>query len=134
MARTRSFRPQRRPSAGIKGTSQAGIKGPSQAGSKGTGQDVESIVREAAQARAQRLQGYRARSLDMYGWICGRCAREFEADTLHLLTVHHRDGDHSYNPPDGSNWENLCVDCHEAEHTVEQLADYLSGPDRRTKR
>ncbi len=118
MTRTRSFRPQRRPSAGSKGASP----------------DLEAIVREAAQSRARRQQGYRARSLEMHGWICGRCAREFEADNLQLLTVHHRDGNHRYNPPDGSNWENLCVDCHEAEHTVEQLADYLSGPDRGDKR
>lgn len=114
MTRARSFRPQR----------------PRPPGGRGAGPDAEALVREAVQARATRLQGYRARALELYGWICGRCAREFEASDLHLLTVHHRDGNHSYNPPDGSNWENLCVDCHEAEHTVEQLADYLSGRDR----
>ncbi len=84
-------------------------------------------VREALDAVAARRRGYRERSLAMYGWICARCAREFDAATLHLLTVHHRDGNHDYNPADGSNWENLCVDCHEAEHSKEILADYLSG-------
>ncbi|MEK7803683.1 MAG: HNH endonuclease, partial [Deltaproteobacteria bacterium] len=27
----------------------------------------------------------------------------------------------------GSNWENLCVYCHEDEHSRGLLADYLSG-------
>jgi hypothetical protein len=110
---TRSFRPQRRRSAGAPAAA-----------------DVDALVRAATQARAGRQQGYRARSLELYGWICARCAREFEADTLHLLTVHHKDGNHDHNPPDGSNWENLCVYCHEAEHTVGELGDYLTGRDR----
>jgi len=29
------------------------------------------------------------------------------------LTVHHRDHNHDNNPPDGSNWELLCVYCHD---------------------
>jgi hypothetical protein len=36
---------------------------------------------------------------------------------LHELTVHHRNHDHDYNPPDGSNWELLCVYCHDNEHS-----------------
>jgi HNH endonuclease len=87
-------------------------------------------VREAQTARLARLQGYRERSLALHGWICARCAREFEAADLHLLTVHHKDGNHDNNPPDGGNWENLCVYCHEAEHTVGALGDYLTGRDR----
>jgi hypothetical protein len=35
---------------------------------------------------------------------------------LHELTVHHKDHNHDNNPPDGSNWENLCNFCHEDEH------------------
>ena len=112
---TRSFRPQRR-----RATTPTAAR-PS----------VEELVREANTARAARAQGYRERSLAMHGWICARCAREFEADTLHLLTVHHKDGNHDNNPPDGSNWENLCVYCHEAEHTTHTLGDYLTGRDRR---
>ena len=54
-------------------------------------------------------------------------AREFDAANLHLLTVHHKDGNHHNNPPDGSNWENLCVDCHEDEHSRDLLGDYLTG-------
>lgn len=89
--------------------------------------DVESLVRQAKEAARARSVGYRERSLALHGWICARCAREFDATNLHLLTVHHRDGNHDNNPPDGSNWENLCAYCHEAEHSREILADYMSG-------
>jgi len=30
--------------------------------------------------------------------------------------VHHKDHNHSNNPPDGSNWELLCIYCHDNEH------------------
>jgi hypothetical protein len=106
---TRSFRPSRRRSR--------------------TTQDLDAVVRDAAQAARARTQGYRERSLALHGWICARCAREFDRTTLHLLTVHHKDGNHERNPPDGSNWENLCVDCHEAEHSAGLLGDYLTGKD-----
>lgn len=106
---TRSFRPSaRRRTAAPKG-------------------DVGSLIREARAAAHRREDGYRARSLQIHGWICARCAREFEISNLHLLTVHHRDGNHDYNPPDGSNWENLCVDCHEAEHSRNLLADHVAA-------
>ncbi len=75
----------------------------------------------------ERRRGYRERSLELHGWICARCAREFEVSTLYDLTVHHRDGNPRNNPADGSNWENLCADCHDAEHSKEQLADYLDA-------
>ena len=106
---TRSFRPSRHRRAGAA--------------------DAGAVVREARAQAAARAQGYRERSLALHGWICSKCAREFEASNLHLLTVHHRDGNHHNNPPDGSNWENLCVYCHEDEHSRDILADYLSGRD-----
>jgi hypothetical protein len=87
------------------------------------------IVREARTAAAAQQQSYRARSLALHGWICAKCAREFDATDLHLLTVHHKDGNHNNNPPDGSNWENLCVYCHEDEHSRDQFADFLAGKD-----
>jgi hypothetical protein len=59
---------------------------------------------------------YRERALKILPWICARCAREFDGKRLRELTVHHRDGDHHNNPPDGSNWELLCIYCHENEH------------------
>jgi|SRR5688572_1421754 predicted HNH restriction endonuclease len=104
---TRSFRPSRRPGK--------------------PASDPDAVYREALAEARKRRQGYRERSLALHGWICARCAREFERVTLHLLTVHHKDGNHEHNPPDGSNWENLCVDCHEAEHSRGLLGDYLTG-------
>ena len=59
---------------------------------------------------------YRERALKILPWICTRCAREFPASRLRELTVHHKDGDHHNNPKDGSNWELLCIYCHENEH------------------
>lgn len=93
--------------------------------------DVDAVVREARTAALARGQGYRQRSLALHGWICAKCAREFEAETLHLLTVHHKDGNHDNNPSDGSNWENLCVYCHDDEHSRGLLGDYLTGRDRK---
>ncbi len=75
------------------------------------------IVAEARRARKTREDGYRARSLAMYPWVCGRCAREFTRANLQELTVHHRDHNHDNNPPDGSNWELLCIYCHDNEHS-----------------
>ncbi len=71
--------------------------------------------------------GYREQSLKLHGWICAKCGREFERENLQLLTVHHRDGNHHNNPKDGSNWENLCVYCHDDEHSRSILAEYLNG-------
>jgi len=61
-------------------------------------------------------RSYREQALKIYPWICGRCAREFTSANLRELTVHHRDHNHANNPPDGSNWELLCVYCHDNEH------------------
>ena len=82
------------------------------------GQDNRSrTVAEARQAREQREKSYRERALKMYPWVCGRCGREFSGKKLRELTVHHRDHNHDHNPPDGSNWELLCIYCHENEHS-----------------
>ena len=67
---------------------------------------------------------YREQSLRIHGLICAKCAREFEPRDRHLLTVHHKDGNHRNNPPDGSNWENLCAYCHDDEHSRGALGDY----------
>lgn len=76
----------------------------------------DRIVAEARRNREQREQGYREKALKMYPWICGRCRREFTRENLRELTVHHRNHDHDHNPPDGSNWELLCLYCHDNEH------------------
>jgi hypothetical protein len=90
-------------------------------------QDVDALIRDAKTAARVRNLGYREQSLRLHGWICAKCAREFDATTLYQLTVHHKDGNHHNNPPDGSNWENLWVDCHEDEHSRGLLGDYLTG-------
>ena len=77
---------------------------------------LDRIVAEARRAAEERDQGYRERALKIYAWICGRCAREFTRANLRELTVHHRDHNHDNNPPDGSNWELLCLYCHDNEH------------------
>ena len=77
---------------------------------------LDQVVADARRKRELRDRGYRERALGMYPWICGRCAREFNAANVHELTVHHRDHNHDHNPPDGSNWELLCLYCHDNEH------------------
>jgi 5-methylcytosine-specific restriction endonuclease McrA len=73
---------------------------------------------------------YRERSLKIHGLICAKCGREFDHTNRHLLTVHHKDGNPRNNPPDGSNWENLCVYCHDDEHSRELLGKYLTEGDK----
>ncbi|NIN00758.1 MAG: HNH nuclease family protein [candidate division Zixibacteria bacterium] len=85
---------------------------------------VDEIVRELK--GSSRTSDYRERSLEIHGLICAKCAREFDYKDRHLLTVHHKDGNPGNNPPDGSNWENLCVYCHDDEHSRGLLGDYLS--------
>jgi HNH endonuclease len=77
---------------------------------------LDRLVLAARQQREAREQDYRALALKLYPWVCGRCAREFTRENLRELTVHHRNHDHDFNPADGSNWELLCVYCHEQEH------------------
>jgi len=72
-------------------------------------------------------EDYRERALAIHGLVCARCGREFDHTNRHLLTVHHRDGNHNNNPPDGSNWENLCAYCHEDAHSREVLGEYFEG-------
>lgn len=77
---------------------------------------LDRIVADAARAKRERDHGYRERALGMYPWICGRCAREFTRANVQELTVHHRNHNHDDNPADGSNWELLCLYCHDNEH------------------
>ena len=84
--------------------------------SKNSADRLDQVVARAQAEREQRERGYRAQALKMYPWVCGRCAREFTRQNLSELTVHHRDHNHDNNPPDGSNWELLCIYCHDNEH------------------
>ncbi|UCG79467.1 MAG: HNH nuclease family protein [Nitrospirota bacterium] len=87
---------------------------------------VSDIVKDLKKANTP-LNDYRDRSIAIHGLICAKCGKEFDHKSRHLLTVHHKDGNHNNNPQDGSNWENLCVYCHEDEHSRERLGDYLRG-------
>ena len=77
---------------------------------------LDKLVASARASYESREDGYRQRSLKMYPWVCGRCMREFDQSNVKELTVHHRDHNHDNNPEDGSNWELLCVFCHDNEH------------------
>lgn len=94
-------------------------------------EELDELVRRMKAEKAVRPahDTYRERSLELHGCICAKCGREFDQHNLHLLTVHHRDGNHFNNPSDGSNWENLCVWCHDDEHSRSLLGDYLQGKD-----
>ena len=83
----------------------------------------DQLVAEARRNREQREQTYREQALKLYPWICARCGREFNGKKLRELTVHHKDHNHDNNPPDGSNWELLCIYCHDNEHARYQTAD-----------
>jgi 5-methylcytosine-specific restriction endonuclease McrA len=77
---------------------------------------AEKILAQAHTERANRAESYRERALKLFPHVCARCGREFAGKDLRELTVHHKDSDHHNNPPDGSNWELLCVYCHDNEH------------------
>ena len=77
---------------------------------------LDKVLAEARRASDQRELGYREQALKIYPHICGRCSREFTRKNLQELTVHHRDHNHDNNPVDGSNWELLCIYCHDNEH------------------
>jgi len=86
------------------------------------------IIAEARRKREQRDQEYREKALKVFPHVCGRCQREFEGKKLRELTVHHKDHDHDNNPQDGSNWELLCMYCHENEHQ-KYLLEGTAAPD-----
>jgi hypothetical protein len=78
---------------------------------------LDRVVAEARRHSSERETTYREQALKLYPWICGRCGREFAGARLRELTVHHKDHNHDNNPPDGSNWELLCLYCHDNEHS-----------------
>ena len=86
------------------------------------------LVAEARRDRDRRAKGYRDRAFKLFPPICAQCGREFGGRKLRELTVHHKDHNHDNNPPDGSNWELLCLYCHENEHARNAVADaYAAG-------
>jgi len=67
-------------------------------------------------------KSYREQALKVLPWVCARCGRDFTGKNLRQLTVHHKDHNHRNNPPDGSNWEMLCIYCHDDEHSRDEVA------------
>jgi 5-methylcytosine-specific restriction endonuclease McrA len=86
------------------------------------------MIAETRRNRVLLEKSYRERALKIYPWICTRCGREFSGRKLRELTVHHKDYNHENNPPDGSNWELLCIYCHDNEHSRLLDADWYDGP------
>jgi hypothetical protein len=74
-------------------------------------------IAEGERDRERRMKGYREQALRMFPWVCAHCGREFSGKRVRELTVHHKDHNHDNNPPDGSNWELLCLYCHDNEHS-----------------
>lgn len=95
--------------------------------------NLDRVVADARRAADQRALGYREQALKLYPWICGRCRREFTHVNLAELTVHHRNHNHDDNPADGSNWELLCLFCHDNEHQRE-LEHQRSGASAGSRR
>ena len=96
-------------------------------------QKLDLLLADAKKAQQERARSYREQALKILPWICGRCAREFGRERLRELTVHHKDGNHDNNPADGSNWEMLCIYCHENEHARVEDSKSGSEPDSRDK-
>ena len=94
---------------------------------------LDQIVAENRRYQDERANSYREQAIKKYPWICGRCSREFSRQNLSELTVHHRDHDHDNNPANGSNWELLCMYCHDNEHQ-RQLEIYGVGEDSTKKK
>ena len=90
---------------------------------------LDRVVADARKAREDRDAGYREQALKLYPWVCGRCGRNFTRENLRELTVHHKDMNHDNNPTDGSNWELLCLYCHDNEHQKyeEHIAAVAAG-------
>jgi len=88
---------------------------------------MDEIIEEARRNREVKDKSYRGRALKLFPWICARCGREFEGKRLRELTVHHKDHDHDNNPPDGSNWELLCLYCHDNEHSRDEVSQWYDG-------
>jgi len=95
----------------------------------------DRMIAQMRQEEQRRQAGYREQALKLFPHVCGRCSREFEGRKLRELTVHHRDHNHDNNPPDGSNWELLCLYCHDHEHTrgVQEQRSADAHDDRRDR-
>lgn len=85
--------------------------------------EPQGILAQVLRDRQKREKSYRTQALKLFPAICARCGREFSGKRLRELTVHHKDHNHENNPPDGSNWELLCLYCHDNEHARQSVAE-----------
>lgn len=90
-------------------------------------EERERILGQMRKEQTQRMSGYRERALRLFPHVCARCGREFEGRRLKELTVHHKDHNHHNNPADGSNWELLCLYCHDFEHDKRSIAGHFTA-------
>jgi len=86
-------------------------------------EQMDKILAEARRKREEREKSYRERAFKLFPLVCARCGREFSGKRLRELTVHHKDHNHDNNPLDGSNWELLCLYCHDNEHSRNLVAE-----------
>ncbi|MBU1138479.1 MAG: YajD family HNH nuclease [Proteobacteria bacterium] len=92
------------------------------------GDRTDNAPGSALYDREVRQKTYRERALKIFPWVCGKCGREFSGKKIRELTVHHKDHNHENNPPDGSNWELLCLYCHDNEHSRFLDAEWCATP------
>jgi hypothetical protein len=85
------------------------------------------IITAARRERALKESTYRERALKLFPHVCARCGRELTGKRLRELTVHHKDHNHDNNPPDGRNWELLCIYCHDNEHARNEVAEWYTA-------
>ena len=86
------------------------------------------MITDEQRALDLRRQTYRERALKIHPWICAKCGREFAGKKLNELTVHHKDHNHDNNPTDSSNWELLCLYCHDNEHSRSLESEWQNSP------
>ena len=78
---------------------------------------LDQVIADARRNREAQEKTYREKALKTFPWVCARCGRDFSGKKRRELTVHHKDHNHDNNPADGSNWELLCIYCHDNEHS-----------------
>jgi len=92
-----------------------------------TPEQQTKLVAELRRDQDIRQKSYRERAMKLFPHVCARCGREFSGLRLRELTVHHKDHNHENNPNDGSNWELLCLYCHDHEHEKFKIAGHYGG-------
>ncbi|MBU2621707.1 MAG: YajD family HNH nuclease [Proteobacteria bacterium] len=99
----------------------------SQDGTQTETERQKKIIADVRRNKELREKTYRERALKLFPHVCAKCGREFSGKKLKELTVHHRDHDHDNNPADGSNWELLCIYCHDNEHSRNLDAEWYGS-------